>query len=663
MAKSSKRKMQAKDLFRLVLPNAPSLSPDGKDIVYALKKTDAKENKYVSNIYRVSVRGGAPRQLTTGKHMDSSPVYSPNGRWIAFVSKRDDKTSQIWILPTDGGEARQLTKLEYGPIRQLAWSPDSKQILFGHRKEEHKDPKEKKKEATFKHITRLRHKLDGDGYWPKERWHLWTVSVPGGTAKQITFGEDDDWGGSWSPDGKRIAFVSNRMKDADYHPDNSDIYVVSAKGGKPKQITRRFGMVDAPTWSANGRWIYYMGNFGKDGEWNKLPIHIYRIPSNGGDVLDLTPDLEYWPINGTVTDTAMSDFDGILMPYFEDGEERLAIHLTERGGVRLYSLSTKGGELRPEFTEDVNIVGVSIHRQRPEAGVVAARMMDSGDVYHVPLNGSGKVTRLTNANKSFFNSLDLTEPEEVVFQNGRVKIQGWILKPPGFRSGRKHPTLLEVHGGPMCQYGYTFFHEMHLLAAQGYVVVFSNPRGSDGFGTHFRCCIDGKWGTIDYEDCMAVVDDMVKRPYVDGKRLGILGGSYGGFMTTWTVGHTDRFKAAVTQRQAGNEYSFFGSSDFGFYQYYEYKAFPWEDPMKYLERSPNFYVGNINTPLLVVHSENDYRCPLSQAEELFVALKMQKKTVELVQFEGEPHGLSRGGKPQNRLERLNRIVGWFKKYL
>jgi dipeptidyl aminopeptidase/acylaminoacyl peptidase len=658
-----RKRLEARDLFRLALPSSPSLSPDGTQVAFALTRMDPKENRYVSHIYTVPVRGGRIRQMTTGEHNDTSPAWSPDGRWIAFVSDRGKK-SQIWLLPAQGGEARQLTHLEGGPIRQLAWSPDGRRILFGHRIQKKEDPEKKKKKATFKHITRLRYKLDGDGFWPKERWHLWTVTVPGGRARQITFGENDDWGGVWSPDGRWIAFVSNRLPDADWHPDNSDIFVVRPTGGRPRQVTSRFGMADVPAWSHDGRWIYYLGHFGKDGQWNKMPIHVYRIPSRGGPVRDLTPELDYWPLNMVVTDTAMpAGQEAILFPYMEDGKERLAIWLDERGGCRLYSLPATGGALRPEFAEDVNIVGASVLRKEGRAAVVAARMMDVGDVYDVPLDGSGQVRRLTRINAAVFRSLDLTEPEEVTFRNGSTRIQGWILRPPGFRRGRKYPMLIEVHGGPMCQYGYTFFHEMHLLAAQGYVVVFSNPRGSDGFGTEFRCCIDRKWGTVDFKDVMAVVQTMARKPYVDRKRLGILGGSYGGFMTTWAVSHTDIFKAAVTQRQAGNMYGMFAASDFGFYYVYEYRKYPWQDPMLYLKRSPNFYAGRIKTPLLIIHSENDYRCPMSQAEELFTALKMQKKTVEMVLFEGESHGLSRRGKPLNRLERLNRILDWFRRYL
>ncbi|MBU1699276.1 MAG: S9 family peptidase [Candidatus Eisenbacteria bacterium] len=662
MPQPRQRLIQAEDLFRIALPGSPSLSPDGSQIAFAVKKTDAKKNRYLSHIYSISTKGGRPRQMTTGEQIDGSPAWSPNGRWIAFISNREDK-SQIWLLPADGGEARPLTNLAGGPVRDLAWSPDSRKILFGHRIQPKEDPEKKKLKATYKHITRLTHKLDGDGYWPAERWHLWTIGVAGGKARQITFGEDDDSSASWSPDSRRIAFISNRLEDADWHYENSDLYLANADGKRLRKLTTRFGSCEIPTWSNDGKTIYYLGNYAKDGEWNAHPMQVFQISASGGREKNLTPKLDYWTLNMMVTDTASASAGAILLPYTDDGEERLLIYSSERGGTRLYSLSTKTGKLRREFVEDANVIGVSVHRDGNQAAVAMARMMDAGDIYTLPLNGSGAARRLTHVNKAVFNSCRLTEPEEILFHNGQTKIQGWVLKPPGFKPERKYPMLLEVHGGPMCQYGYTFFHEMHLLAAKGYVVTFCNPRGSDGYGTKFRSCIDGKWGTVDYDDCMAVVNSMTRKRYVDSKRLGILGGSYGGFMTTWVVGHTNKFKAAVTQRSAGNMYTMYCSSDFGYSRKYKYKAYPWENPMRYLKDSPNFYAGKMKTPLLIIHSENDLRCPLINAQELFTSLKLQKKTVELVQFEGEFHGLSRGGKPMNRLERLNRIVAWFQRYL
>ncbi|MCZ7645428.1 MAG: S9 family peptidase [Planctomycetota bacterium] len=658
-----KRRIRAEDFREWRLASDPAPSPDGSCFVFALQRTNAAENRYESNLYRVPARGGPARRLTHGVHKDTQPAWSPDGQWIAFVSNREKETPQLWLLPADGGEARRLTNLAGGGVRDVRWAPDGKRVLFAHRPQPKEDPEARKKRATFKHITRLRYRLDGDGYFPAERWHLWTARVPGGTVKQLTFGDFDDGHAAWSPDGRRIAFSSNRLPDADWHPTNSDLFVIPSAGGRPRQLTSHRGQASHPAWSRDGKRLFYLGSYAGDGEWNKKPIHVFSIPAAGGKEVNLTPKLDYWPVNGVLSDSLGGTFGAVLLPFGESGAERLLIMLNERGGCRLHSLPQAGGALRPEFAEDANVAAVAVARDGRSAAAVIARIEDCGDVYRLALDGSGGARRLTHFNRAVFGRLELSAPEETWFPNGRTRVHGWILRPPGYRPGRRYPMLLQVHGGPMAQYGYTFFHEMHVLAAQGYVVVYTNPRGSDGYGTRFRCGIDGRWGTDDFSDVMAVARAMARKPYVDSKRMGILGGSYGGFMTTWVLGHSTLFKAGVTMRQAGNRYSFFGTSDIGSSWHHDFGGYPWEKPLKFLRRSPNFYAGRIQAPLLIVHSEQDYRCPLSQAEELYVSLKAQHKTVELVQFEGESHGLSRGGKPQNRLERLRRIVDWFERYL
>ena len=653
-----RRKLRADDLFKLVFPMSPVISPDGTQIVYGLKRFDPKNNRYIADLHLVSAKGGRSRQLTRGTATDFRPVWRPDGKEIAFLSTRD-KMTNVWVIPVDGGEARQLTRLE-GGFYELAYSPDGKQLLFSHRVQKKEDPKEKAKKAQYKHITRLWHKLDGDGFLPKDHWHIWVVNARNGKGKAITKGEYDVESPVWSPNGKWIAFVANMADDRDYELETQHLYVVRAKGGRPRQITRRQGPKGMLAWAPDGRSLFFAGHFGGPGEWIKRKYKIWEVGLTKESYKDLSPGLDNFPFNDVVTDTAQGE-TAIMHPYKDGDEWRIAIAVNEFGACRIYSVPRAGGTLRLELGGDVNIVGCGadgIH-----AAASSATMMDAGDIYSFRLDGSARAKRLTQVNRAFFNRLTLTEPEETWFKGDGGKIHGWILKPPGFRRDRKYPMILEIHGGPMAQYGYTYFHEFHLLAAHGYVVCFTNPRGSSGFGLDWVKSIEGRWGTIDYDDLMAVTSSMSRKPYVDGRRMGVTGGSYGGFMTTWIVGHTNRFKAAVTQRQAGNRLIQFGASDFGWYEKNRFEAYPWEKPLKYLRQSPNHYAGNMRTPLLIIHSENDLRCPVSQADELFTFLKVQKKTVELIRFEGESHGLSRGGRPQNRLERLNRIVDWFRRYL
>ncbi len=665
---SSKRPVRANDLFRLACPLEVALSPDGEQVVYVRRRMNLVQNRYEANLWLMPVRGGKPRQLTRTAARHLHPTWHPRGRYLAYVRQREGQPPQIWILPMQGGEPWQLTSLEGGPVRQLRWSPDGRWILFNHREQPRLSDENKRRRPAYKHITELYHKLDGDGFFPAARWHLYRTSFPAGRTAQLTRGDHNNTQGVWSPDGKRIAFISNRIPEADYHVDNNDLFVMSAAGRGPRQVTRRFGPVDTPAWSLDGKALYYVGHFGRDGEWIRHRHHIYRIPISGGRPRDLTPKLDNWPFNHVATDTVPSGA-GYLFPYLEPGgrdRERVAFLVNEEGACRVYSVAGTGGKHRLEMGGRINAFAAGCSAKHGRAVIAASRMLDGGDLYSLSLDGSADAVRLTELNRRQMDRWSVREPEEVIFggrRNKGVPVHGWILKPPGFRKNGRYPLILNIHGGPMAQYGYSFFHEMHLLAAQGYVVVYTNPRGSSGYGLRFMNCIENRWGQDDYADLMTVVDQMVRKPYVDGRRLGVLGGSYGGFMTTWMVGHTHRFRAAVTQRQVGNVMTQAGSSDLGFYRVYSRGSLPWETPMKYLKDSPNFYADKIKTPLLIIHSENDLRCPIAQGEELFTLLKLRRRTVEMVRFEGESHGLSRGGRPQNRLERLNRITGWFRRYL
>lgn len=659
-----RRKLRAEDLFRLKLPESPAISPDGEHAVYSLRRMDPAENRYCANLHRVKRRGGGRRQLTFGEQVDTSPVWSPDGRWIAFVSTRDEK-SALWLLPADGGEARRLVDLE-GRYGGLAFSPDGRRLLFLHRSMPKRDPKAEAKKAQYKHITKLSHKLDGFGYFPAAQQQLYVVSLPGGKPRQLTKGDYSVREACWSPDGKQIAYLANDDPEAQHEGFRERIFVLPAKGGRPRAVTSRQGNKVSLAWAPEGKSLIFSGHFGGAGEWIQHPYQIHEVSLRGENYTNLAPWMDDWPFNFVVTDTAMGDAAGIRF-YREDGAWRVAFVQNERGACHVYSMPRAGApkrkDARLEFGGEVNVTAWDVDGEG-RAAVSAATMMDTGDIYGLALDGSDAPKRLTNANRAVFAGLDLSEPEEYEFKSGKTKVHGWILKPPGFRKGRKYPALLEIHGGPMGQYGYTYFHEMHLLAARGYVVAFSNPRGSCGYGTNWVKSIHGNWGKKDYADLMAVTDAVVRKPYVDGKRLGVLGGSYGGFMTTWMLGHSRRFKAGVTMRQAGNRMMQFGVSDYNASERHSFGgAWPWEKPLAYLKASPNHYAHRITAPLLIVHSENDLRCPIGQADELFTILKSLGREVEYIRFEGESHGLSRGGRPQNRLERLKRIVDWFGKHL
>jgi dipeptidyl aminopeptidase/acylaminoacyl peptidase len=658
------RHVRIDDLFRFILPGSPALSPDGERIAFCVKRVNKKENRYESHLWLVPTKGGRPRQLTRGLVLDTSPAWSPNGKTLAFLSDRSE-APQVWTLSLEGGEPRRLTSFGGGPIAELSWSPIGREVVFQHFPVPKISEDERKRRATFKHITRLWHKEDGFGWYADEWWGVFRASVPAGRTKRLTARDHHATSPRWNPNGQRIAYVSSGGDQLANTPDLSTICMVNRGGTGLRNITPTSGQRDAPRWSANGKYLYWIGYEGKTGEWLDHEHSVWRTRVSGGSPVALNPGHDRWAMNMVGSD-ATSSMATMMEVYQDTGEERVVFGSDEDGSYRLYSVAGDGGDIRPELEGNVSVLGLSVGSgERPAAAAVIGTPRDTGEVYRVPLDGTGGFAPLTNLTKPFFAPLRWREPEEFRLKNGKIDLQCWVLKPPRFSRSRKYPCLIEVHGGPMTQYGDAWFHEMQVLAAQGWVVAYCNPRGSSGRGKKFCNVIEGDWGNRDWSDVQALTNHMVRRRYVDSKRMGMLGGSYGGYMTTWAVAHTNRFRAAVTQRQAGDFWVHWGSSDYGHMRtgFFGGKH-PWQAPAAYHQQSPNFHVKNIKTPLLIIHSEGDLRCPIAESEALFTAMKvLDQAPCEMVRFEGEFHGLSRGGKPLNREERLERIVDWFERYL
>jgi len=667
---AKKRSITAEDLYRLQQISSCEISPDGRHMVFCVHRVDRKTEKKHANLWIVPADGGRARQFTYGDQVDSDPRWSPDGREIAFLSNRgDEQQSQIYVIPFHGGEARPLTDLK-GAIAGFEWSPDGKRLVCSFRKkdaeeiEREGDEAKKKLGVVSRHITRMFFKLDGSGFLPKERWHIWTIDARSGRAKQLTEGEvHDEVSPHWSPDGRDIAFCSNRSEDPDLDPEAIDLFVLPAEGGDSRKIETPFGPKDDPVFSPDGRWLAY---FGKDfteerGQWWKN-TGLWVVPVDGSEAArNLTKPFDFDVSTETIND--LLGIPSMEPPAWSKDGDRIYFPVSRHGSTVLMSVGLDG---RLETViGDPGVVGsFGFDRAEAKLAYFHADMGDPGQVRVRDL-GTGRSRKLTHVNEALLRARDLGEMEEIWFKGAAGNdLQGWILKPPDFDPSKRYPSILEIHGGPQAQYGHFFMHEFYVLAAQGYVVYFCNPRGGQGYGEAHTRAIWHNWGTVDYDDVMTWADLVQQKPYIDPERMGVTGGSYGGYMTNWIIGHTDRFKAAVTQRCVSNLISMYGSSDLNWsFQIELADAPPWEALEDYWRQSPMKAIGNAKTPTLVIHSEQDLRCAIEQGEQVFVALKKLGVDTEMVRFPDEPHGLSRGGRTDRRIERLKHMLRWFDRYL
>jgi dipeptidyl aminopeptidase/acylaminoacyl peptidase len=503
--------------------------------------------------------------------------------------------------------------------------------------------------------------LDGTGYLPKERWHIWLIDASDGQGRPLTDSDlFDEIEPCWSPDGKRIAFVSNRGPDPDLDPDAVDLYLAPVNGGEPRRLDTPLGRKRWPSFSPDGTRLAYIGREGRGMWWKNSELWVVPIDGSG-PARNMTGSHDIYVGNGTLGD--LSDRPTVR-PAWSADSRRLYFQVTRHGDTGLQSVSLHDNGMKVVVNRPGSVGSFSIDKDGQKIACCHGCFTDPGQIWLHDFGGSD-FSRLTTFNHQLLAGVTLGEIQEVWFK-GRDDndVQGWILKPPDFDPGKSYPSILEIHGGPWLQYGRTFMHEFYYLAAQGYVVYFCNPRGGQGYGETHSKAIDDNWGSVDYADLMAWVDTMVEQPYIDPERMGVTGGSYGGYMTSWIIGHTSRFRAAVAQRLVSNLISMWGSSDlnWSFQEAFGGKP-PWENLENYWRQSPMAHIGNATTPTLIIHSEQDMRCHPEQGLQLFVALKRLGVDTELVLFPNEPHGLSRNGRTNRRVVRLQHIFRWFDRYL
>jgi len=666
---TNKNLVTAQDLYKLEHASGATLSSEGNFLAYSQRWVDKSTEKKFSNLWVTPTSRSAPKRFTHGNHFDHSPTFSPDGKQLAFFSnRRSESQFQIYLIPIDGGEACPLTNVK-GDFGSLEWSPDGKQLLCMFRKKDQddldreKDEQKKKLGVVSRHITRTFFKMDGEGFYPKERWHLWLFNTKTGKGEQLTDGlTHEEYSPAWSPDGTKVIYVSNHADEPDLDPEAEDLYILNLKSGRSKRMNLPIGGKAFPSFSPDGKQVAWIGSEGRGDWWQNNKIFVTN--ANGKEkVRNLTGLFDIDANTFTIND--LNDSHHTRPVWSTDGT-KIYFQVAQKGKNILCSVavSTKKPEIETLIDERGVVEDFLFNGTQDRLVYLFPNENDTGQ-YHVRDMQSGSERVLTKVNSNWFKKKTFGDLEEVWFKGSdKNDIQGWILKPPGFKKGKKYPSIMEIHGGPMTQYGHLFMHEFQYLAATGYVVYFCNPRGGMGYGEEHAKVIENAWGTKDYEDLMCWADYLSKQPYIDKKRMGVTGGSYGGYMTCWMVTHTHRFKAAATQRCVSNLVSMYGSSDFNWMFQREFGDKPaWDITDSYWEQSPMKHVGNTKTPTLVIHSEQDLRCDIEQSEQFYVALKKLGVPTEFIRFPDESHGLSRVGRTDRRIVRLEHLKRWFDRYL
>jgi len=709
-ASAQTRRITEQDLFNFVWIGDPQVSPDGSRVAFVKVTVNAKRNGYDTSIWSISTAGNEEPHRLTGGLRDSQPVWSPDGKYLAFVrvTERDGNPdqAQIFLLSMAGGDSFQITELPKG-AGQPVWSPDGRSLAFvsdtnpddlARQRRENQatrtgqpaastspspSPSEQptaspqpsaqpspERQSDVRVITRAIYRFNGAGYLdPNHPQHIWTVQAPRTadervTPKQMTSGRFDEDNFLWSRDGSQIYFTSTHIDEPYYELPKTDIYSIPAAGGQPVHLTT-FDM-DAGNFSLSpdGRRLAFVAEVTQ-------PVNSYTEPDLW--VLDIAPNarprnlttaFDYDVGSGVGGDNAppralgsnrpiwTADGRGIVVGYAKEGKTNLGLFDATSGNE---SDVTRGNQAIISYRSVPGASKLIFTRSTP------TRL---NDLFSLDQRAA-EPRQLTHMNDEMFSHLNLTEPEEIWYKSfdGR-RIQAWIQKPPDFDPNKKYPLILDIHGGPHSAYGFIFDHEFQWMAAKGYVVLYPNPRGSTSYGQEFGNIIQYHYPGDDYQDLMAGVDEVIHRGYIDEHKLGVTGGSGGGLLTNWTIGHTTRFAAAVSQRDIADWAAWWYSADFTLFQPSWFRSPPFEDPEDYRARSPITYIKNVKTPLMLILGEADWRTPTGAGgEEMFRALKYLKIPTVMIRFPGESHELSRSGQPWHRIERLQHIVGWFDHWL
>lgn len=653
----NERLFQREDVFGLEFANQPQWSPDGEQILYQRHFMDIMEDRVRSNLWLIDVDSGSQQALTTGARNDGSARWAPDGKSIAYIGRDAQNRPQIMRRWLDTGREAQLTQGAQGPSG-ISWSPDGRWIAFARFVPSSgpslikplKAPKGANWADPPKVVDRPVFRADGRGFLPHGQTHLFVISAEGGSARQLTQGNfPHDGNPQWSADGQSLYFSGRRFENWEYEPQNSELYRLDINSLEVTQLTERYGPDRSPQLSPDGKTIAWLGFDDKHMGYTNTELYIRKLGSDdiqllSGD-LDRNIDAYEWSADGR----------SLIIKYDDNGNGKLA-RLNRSGKLSAIADNVGGTSLgRPygggsfAVSDKGAVVYTQSNPQRPS------------DLQLV--NGRGKARSLTQLNEDLLAHKQLGRVEEVRYPSsfdGR-EIQGWLVYPPNYEEGKKYPLILEIHGGPFANYGDRFSAEYQLFTAAGYIVLYTNPRGSTSYGAEFANLIHHRYPSEDYDDLISGVDLVLQRGLTSEDQLYVTGGSGGGVLTSWIIGKTDRFQAAVVAKPVINWTSFVLNSDFTtfFYRYW-FDSPPWENQANYWQRSPLSLVGNVSTPTMVLTGEADYRTPISESEQYYQALKLRKIDSVLVRVPGAPHFIS--GRPSQLIAKTDYILSWFERY-
>ncbi len=634
-------------IYGLTQAADPQLSPDGASVVYVVATNSAETKKSTSSLWISDRDGGNARQLTHSGKQAASPRWSPDGSSLVFVSDRDGK-NVLARLRFDGGDAEVLAT-HAGQIGIPAWSPDGTSIAYNavvNPENPNGDPLPAGAPAPIRHTDRADYKQDIRGYLAETRSQLFVVGLDGAPTRQLTSDRNDHLQPTWSPDGKTLAAISPMPNFMLGH-----LELVDVASGEMRTITPDEGTVTLWAWTQNGESLLICG----EPTWN-IDHNFFVQNVATGAQKQLTTEFE-----GTPTGAA-GVANAALQPVWLDAKTALFVAST-KGRTGLYTIDIGSGAVTEETIWNARNTGFSTDASHRYVAQVGVSLESTGEIV-IYDRQTGELTQITHHNRDVLAENPPAQWERFDIERNGFTIESWLLKPPGFDPAKKYPLVISIHGGPNSWYGYDFIPLDQSIAGAGYILIYANPRGSGSYGGHFARQVVGDWAGEDYLDLMAVVDEAIKRPYVDADRLGVYGYSYGGFMTSWIVGHTHRFKAAVIGSPVVNLISFFGAADIGhIWSQRQFGGLPWEIRDWYIEHSPVTHMHTAVTPSLILHYEGDERVPIGQGEEAFTTLKKVGVETEFVRYPGGNHLAFRTGEPSYRVDFLERIVDWYDRHL